>query len=268
MDIFKDIWSYFSKYTGGFEAYGIIRLVIDLLLISFLTFSAIIFLARKTKQSAMRKILITFIVVILIVFLMDLRIMQELLRESISILIILFIVVYAQEIKTFLGFYVRSKNHKGLLNSEEKKDRLINTLISTVSYLSRRSIGAIITIEKDNSLNSYIEKAIYLDAEVSFELFSTIFTPGTPLHDGAVIVRGNRAMCAGAFFPSSDKYDIPKSLGSRHRAALGISEVSDAFTIVVSEQTGNISTTIDGVININISLDDLRMSLKQNILLR
>ena len=155
-----------------------------------------------------------------------------------------------------------------MLNSEEKKDRLINTLISTVSYLSRRSIGAIITIEKDNSLNAYIEKAIYLDAEVSFELFSTIFTPGTPLHDGAVIVRGNRAMCAGAFFPSSDKYDIPKSLGSRHRAALGISEVSDAFTIVVSEQTGNISTTIDGVININISLDDLRMSLKQNILLR
>ena len=121
MDIFKDIWSYFSKYTGGFEAYGIIRLVIDLLLISFLTFSAIIFLARKTKQSAMRKILITFIVVILIVFLMDLRIMQELLRESISILIILFIVVYAQEIKTFLGFYVRSKTIRDCLTVKKRK---------------------------------------------------------------------------------------------------------------------------------------------------
>lgn len=268
MDFFKDIWAYFSEYTNGFKAYGIVRLVIDLVLLGVICFSAIRFLARRTKQSAMRRIILIFIGVILLVFLLDLKIMQGLLRELVSIFVILLVVVYAPEIKTFLGFYVRSKNHKGLLNSEEKKERLINTLISTVSYLSRRSIGAIITIEKDNSLNSYIEKAIYLDAEVSFELFLTIFTPGTPLHDGAVIVRGNRAMCAGAFFPSSDKYDIPKSLGSRHRAALGISEVSDAFTIVVSEETGNISTTIDGVININISLDDLRMSLKQNIILR
>ena len=226
MDIFKDIWSYFSKYTGGFEAYGIIRLVIDLLLISFLTFSAIIFLARKTKQSAMRKILITFIVVILIVFLMDLRIMQELLRESISILIILFIVVYAQEIKTFLGFYVRSKNHKGLLNSEEKKDRLINTLISTVSYLSRRSIGAIITIEKDNSLNAYIES--YLFRCGSFlELFSTIFTQAPHFMMVRYCSR-NRAMCAGAFFPSVISMIFLNPLVPV-TGLLGISEVSDAF---------------------------------------
>lgn len=268
MGVFENLWEYFREYTNQFSLFGTIRLILDLVIILSFIFSALIFLAKKTKQSAMLKVLLGFVVIVSVAFTFNLLILLQVLREMSSMLIILFIVVYAPEIRNFLGFYVRTKNSKSYLTSEENKERLINTIITSVSYLSRRSIGAIITIEKENSLNSYIEKAIVLDSEVSFEMLSTIFTPGTALHDGAVIIRGNRAMCAGAFYPSSDKYDIPKSLGSRHRAAIGISEVSDAFTVVVSEETGYISTTIDGVININISLDNLRMSLKQNILIK
>ena len=147
------------------------------------------------------------------------------------------IVYYAPEIRAYLGDIVRSRTTKSFASDEVAKEQLINTLVTTVDYLSKRSIGALITIEKEHSLNTYIEKAIRLESAISFELLSTIFLPGTPLHDGAVIIRGTTLMCAGAFLPSSDKADIPKNLGSRHRAAIGISEVSDAFTIVVSEET-------------------------------
>ena len=117
-------------------------------------------------------------------------------------------------------------------------------------------------------MNSFIDKAVKLDAIVSYELLNTIFFPNTALHDGAVIIRGNHIVCASAFLPSSDKNDIPQQYGSRHRAAIGISEVSDAFTIVVSEETGQIATTIGGTITGNVSLESLRVSLGQHIIVR
>lgn len=145
------------------------------------------------------------------------------------------------------------------------KEELIDTLVKTVEYLSQRKIGSIITIEKQNSLNAFAQKAIKLDAEVSFELLETIFHPNTALHDGAVIIRGNKVLCASAFYHPSERVDIPNHYGSRHRAALGISEESDAFTLVVSEETGAISTTIDGTITSNLSGDALKQSLNQHI---
>ena len=140
-------------------------------------------------------------------------------------------------------------------STKQEKQEIINVLASTVEFLSKRRIGALITIEREDSLNNYIEKAIEIKSSITQELLTTIFTPGTACHDGAVIIRKNRIMCAGAYFPSTDKYDVPKSLGTRHRAAIGISERTDALTIVVSEETGNISVTIDGIINFKISLE-------------
>ena len=124
------------------------------------------------------------------------------------------------------------------------------------------------TIEKEDSLNTFIEKGTRLDSEVTSELLETIFMPGTALHDGAVIIREDRIMCAGTFYPTSETTTIAKTLGSRHRAALGISEVCDAFTIVVSEETGKISVTFDGTLTQNVALDGLRVLLKQNIIVK
>lgn len=163
---------------------------------------------------------------------------------------------------------ISGKPSKEFLSNQEVKEELIETLIHAVDHLSSRKIGAIITIEKEHTLNTLVEGAVKLDAVVSFELLETIFHPNTALHDGAVIIRGDRIKCASAFYQPSQKKDIPQHYGSRHRAAIGISEQSDAFTIVVSEETGHIAITIGGTITGNVSLESLRTSLDQQLIVR
>lgn len=191
------------------------------------------------------------------------------------VLLVVFVVLVAcastavsTHLKNVVNINQKSKNNKNIGFNEEAKEELIETLIQTVEHLSSRRIGAIITIEKEHSLNTYVDQAVRIDAEVSYELLNTIFFPNTALHDGAVIIRGNRIVCASAYYPSCNKTDIPQSYGSRHRAAIAISEVSDAFTIVVSEETGKIAVTISGTITGGISLDSLRVSLNQHIIVK
>lgn len=126
-------------------------------------------------------------------------------------------------------------------------DKTKNEIADACMFLSSKKIGALITIEKHNSLDQYAQKAIILDSEVSKELLINIFTPLTPLHDGAVIIRGNRIRCAGAYYVLTQHEDLDKTTGSRHRAGLGISEVSDSLTIICSEETGSISIAIEGM---------------------
>ncbi len=126
-------------------------------------------------------------------------------------------------------------------------ERTKNEIIKAASFLSKSQIGGLVTIEKHNTLDQYAQRAITLNSEVSHELLINIFTPNTPLHDGAVIVRGDRIICAGAYFVLSSNESFEKTTGSRHRAALGISEITDSLTVVVSEETGSISVAINGV---------------------
>lgn len=122
-----------------------------------------------------------------------------------------------------------------------------SAIMDAVFYLSERKIGAIITLEKHNSLDQYAEKAIQVNSDISKELLINIFEPNTPLHDGAVIIRGDKIRCAGAYYILTQNDEGDKTMGSRHRAALGISEISDALTIVCSEETGTVSITTEGV---------------------
>ena len=120
-------------------------------------------------------------------------------------------------------------------------------IADAVMFLASRKIGALITIEKHKLLDQYAEKAIIMNADISKELLINIFSPLTPLHDGAVIIKGNKIRCAGAYYVLSTRETLDKTVGSRHRAALGIAEVTDSITIVVSEETGKISITYSGI---------------------
>lgn len=157
------------------------------------------------------------------------------------------LVVFAPDIRREL---IDSKNndkksHEVMTSaSAETKEAIIDA----VMFLSSRQIGALITVEKNLSLDQYAEKAIQLNSDVSKELLIQIFTPNTPLHDGAVIIRGNKIRCAGAYYVLAQQKIEDKTTGSRHRAGIGISEVSDALTIIVSEETGGISLAIEGVL--------------------
>jgi diadenylate cyclase len=149
--------------------------------------------------------------------------------------------------------------------SNTLEDQVKIELIKSIDFLSGKKIGALITFEKTISLDDFIATAYPINTNLSSEILSTIFFPNTPLHDGAVIVRTNRILCAGAYFPPTERLDIPKQLGSRHRAAIGISEVTDSLTIVVSEETGNISVAVDGYLDLDISKESLLLYLEKHL---
>ena len=208
------------------------------------------------------------LLVIFVVF--NFEILKLAILSSTAFVCVIFTFISNHELKSSLRSHVTQtqKTPKSGVTDVNEKEQLINTLVQAVDYLSARKIGAIITIEKIDVLNAFIDKAVKLDALVTVELLKTIFFPNTALHDGAVIIRGNRIACAGAFYTPSDKPDIQSELGSRHRAAIGISEDSDAFTLVVSEETGRVSTTIGGTITQGISEEALRLSLENHILIQ
>ncbi len=172
------------------------------------------------------------------------------------------IIIFQPEIRTILEQLGRSQllgRHKVL--TVDERERMVYELVNTVDYLRKERIGALIAIERDISLGNYIDKAKKLYADLSSDLLISIFYRGNPLHDGGVIIQGNRITCAGAVFPTSNSPKVSRHLGTRHRAALGLAEETDAICIVVSEETGRISIALKGEMLYNLTLDDVRMML-------
>ena len=172
------------------------------------------------------------------------------------------IIIFQPEIRGALEQLGRSQllgRHKTL--TVDEREKMVYEIVQAVDYCRKARIGALIVIERDVSLSDYIDKAKGLYADLTNELLVSIFFPNNPLHDGAVIIQGNRISCAGAVFPTSNNIKLNKRLGTRHRAALGIAEETDAISIVVSEETGRISIAVKGELFYNLSLDDARMML-------
>lgn len=176
------------------------------------------------------------------------------------------IIIFQPEIRNVLESIGRSQllgRHKTL--TVDEREKLVYEIINAVEYLKKNRIGALIVLERDYSLAQYIEPANKLYADISSELLISIFFPNNPLHDGGVIIQGDKITCAGSVFPTSLNPSISKRLGTRHRAALGISESSDAIAVVVSEETGRISIAVGGTLNYNLSLDDAKILLLEEL---
>ena len=176
------------------------------------------------------------------------------LDQIVSWSVIGIIVIFQPEIRRGLERLGRVSMFSDSENSErEQQEKLVKELDKAIQYMSKRRIGALITLEQKTGLEEYVETGIKLDALVTGELLINIFIPNTPLHDGAVIIKNNRVQVASAYLPLSDNAMIPKSLGTRHRAAVGISEVTDAITVVVSEETGGVTITRNGQFMVDLS---------------
>ena len=170
------------------------------------------------------------------------------------------IIIFQPEIRGVLEQLGKTNllgRHKTLSISEREK--LVSELGIATEYLRKNRIGALIVFERDTSLSNYIEKAKKIYADFSNELLCAIFFPDNPLHDGGVIIQGDKITCAGAVFPTTVDMKFSKRLGTRHRAAIGISEESDAIAIIVSEETGRISVAIGGKLNYNLSVDEVKL---------
>lgn len=176
------------------------------------------------------------------------------------------IIIFQPEIRNVLEQIGKTKllgRHK--LLTVDEREKLVYEIVGAVEYLKRTRIGALIVLERDISLMEYIERSKKIYADLSSELLISIFFLNNPLHDGGVIIQGNRISCAGAVFPTSIDMKVIKRLGTRHRAALGISEESDCIAIVVSEETGRISIAVNGELNYNLTIDDFKMMLLEEL---
>ena len=172
------------------------------------------------------------------------------------------IIVFQPEIRNVLEQLGRSQllgRHKVL--TVDEREKMVYEIVQAMDYLRKAKIGALIVIERDVSLADYIEKAKKIYGDLTSDLLIALFFPNNPMHDGGVIVQGNRISCGGAVFPTSGNDRINKRLGTRHRAALGISEETDCISLIVSEETGRLSIAVKGELFYNLSLDDVRMML-------
>ena len=240
----------------------VIQKIIDISLVWILIYSVLKGLKNNVKMVLIFKGVIMIVLVKLLSDWFNLTTVGLLLEYVIMWGPLALIIIFQPEIRNMLEHLGRQQiltRHRVLTMDEREK--MIYEIMNSIEYLRKSRIGALIVIERDVSLNDYIGRSKGIYADISSELLISIFFPRNPLHDGGVIIQGNRITSAGAVFPISLNTKINKRLGTRHRAALGISEESDAIAIVVSEETGKISIALNGTLNYNLSIDDLRMML-------
>ena len=204
---------------------------------------------------------VALFVYLIVVFVQDDRPLYDILIKGVPLLLLIGTIVQTEVILILNKLGIKRNS----LFSNTLEDNIKIELIKSIDHLSGKKIGALITFEKNTSMDEYIANAFKIGAPLNSELLSTIFYSNTPLHDGAVIIRRNQIVCAGAYYPPTDRLDIPKQLGSRHRAAIGISEISDSLTIIVSEESGNISVSVDGYLDLDISKESLLLYLEKHL---
>ena len=194
--------------------------------------------------------------------LLDLYTIGMLLEYVISWGPLALIIIFQPEIRNILESIGRSQllgRHKVL--TVDEREKVVFEIVSAVEYLKRNRIGALIIIERNVSLQDYIAPANKIYSDITAPLLEAIFFPNNPLHDGGVIIQGDKLTCAGAVFKTSMNPNVSKKLGTRHRAALGVAEETDAIALVVSEETGRISIAVDNYLNYNLTLEEFKLML-------
>lgn len=249
----------------GMDFLDILRVGVDIALVWYVLYK-LIMLIRGTKAIQLLKGIFIVLAVRVASILFNLPTLQWLTYQAILWGFLAIIILFQPELRRALeqlgrgGIFARSSR-----TALEELTDTVDAIVDSCNYMAKRRIGALITIERETGIGEYSETGIPINGALSHQLLTNIFTPNTPLHDGAVIVKGNDIVAAACYLPLSESPSIDKDLGTRHRAAMGISEVTDALTIVVSEETGNISCTKNGDMRRNIDLDSLRDFLMSNL---
>lgn len=244
----------------------IIKNIVDICLVWFGIYYILKNVRNNVKMTLLLKGLLMLLVVKIVADWLNLFTVGLLLEYIIMWGPLALIIIFQPEIRNALEQLGRTQllgRHKTLTLSEREK--MVSEIVSAVEYLKKNRIGALIVLERDYSLREYIDRAKKIYAEITSDLLISIFFPNNPLHDGGVIIQGDKITCAGAVFPTSVDMRIGKRLGTRHRAAIGISEESDCISLIVSEETGRVSIAINGDLSYNLSLEDVRTILLEEL---
>jgi diadenylate cyclase len=247
--------------------FDLVLALIDIVIVAFVIYRFMM-LIKGTRAVQLLKGLAVLVVASFLSKMLGLQTIQWILEQVRLAIVVALPIVFQPELRRALEQLGRGKFFARPITflGEEDMSRLINELVRAVQILVKNKDGALIVIERETGINDFIETGIKLDAVVSAEFLVNIFVPKTPLHDGAAIVRGDRVIAAGCFLPLTDSPYLSKQLGTRHRAALGITEVSDAVAVIVSEETGTVSVAEEGKLTRYLDEKNLR-ELLENLLM-
>lgn len=232
--------------------------VIDILIVAYLIYR-MYKLIIETRAELLLRGIILILLLIPISYIFNLTMVYTIISKTITIGVLTLVIIFQPEIRRMLEHIGRSAfSDRRVLRDTDILTKVVNEIVAAMDNLSKTKTGALIVIEQDTGLGDISETGIRIDALVSTSLLENIFVPNTPLHDGATIIRGDRIMSSGCVLPLTTNKDISKKLGTRHRAALGLSEVSDSLVLIVSEETGTISLALNGKLVRNYDRDRLQ----------
>ncbi|MFD1428519.1 diadenylate cyclase [Kroppenstedtia sanguinis] len=239
--------------------------IVDILIVTYMIYK-LLMLVRGTRAVQLLKGISVVLAVWMLSSLFHLSTLQWLMENLFSWGIIVVIIIFQPELRRALEQLGRGRFfNRGVGEDEQMVTRIVGDMVKAVSYLGKRRIGALIVVERRTGLSDYVESGINLDADLNSEILINIFTPKAPLHDGAVIVRQDRIAAAGCYLPLSENPFISNELGTRHRAGMGISELTDAVVIIVSEETGQISLAMQGQLERGLSEEEMLSRLYEEL---
>jgi diadenylate cyclase len=233
--------------------------IIDILIVAAIIYELLL-LTRHTRGSALLKGLFLLLVIMVVSNLLGLKSLNWLLLAILQNGALVLVILFQPELRKALERMGRSRllTKSNRRNVDEERDTVISEIVQTVVDLSRRRVGALLVFERQTGLEDVIETGTRLNAEVSAPLLENIFEPNTPLHDGAAVIRDDQVIAAACILPLAEASGVSRELGTRHRAAVGISENTDAAVVVISEETGIVSMARDGVLKRPLSTDELK----------
>jgi len=240
-----------------------IRDIIDMTIVA-VVFYKLYMLIRETRAEQLIKGLLILLVATKLSEWAKLYVINYILKNTMTLGLIALLIVFQPELRRALEYLGRSRLlSKSIVElADEESDRKTKEITDAVASLSRQKIGALIILERETGINDVIETGTIIEGKISSSLLINIFIPNTPLHDGAVVIRGDKIMAAGCFLPLSENPGLSKELGTRHRAGIGITESSDAIAIMVSEETGAISVANRGKLSRFLDIDTLSTIIK------
>jgi diadenylate cyclase len=240
--------------------------ILDILIVSFLIYE-FLKLIRGTRAVQMAAGSLLIVGLFYVSRLLPLQTVNWMIRNMLAFVAFAAIVIFQSDIRRALAHFGQAPFFR-YLNRQQAADETIEEIVVAATMLSTQKVGAILAVEREIGLRNYIESGIPLDATLTYDLIVTIFHRGSPLHDGAVIIQESRLAAAACFLPLTVNPRVSRELGTRHRAAIGLTEECDAVAIVVSEETGAISLALDGAIDRALTPDELRSRLRSLVLLR
>ncbi len=265
---FNQIFNYIAEYLGVKSGWDVVKIIIDVGIVAFVFYKLLNLLKDSRAMQLIQGVILVLLMAIVADF-AELTTISYFINILLQSLPVLLIVIFQPELRRALEGIGKNKltailSSAGHYNATDA-NAMIEEVIKAVASMAEEKIGALIVFERETNLGEIIRTGTIVDAKVSAQLLQLLFVPNTPLHDGAVVIRGTQVYAAACFLPLTDDLTLSKELGTRHRAGIGITETSDCISVIVSEETGTVSLARNGILTRHITPDTLRKLLREGL---